>query len=87
VKKASDNELQRVGSHLGDYEIVEESEGEFVYIENCPKDYKRVGNRECIAQCPLGWPDMGSKCLKKGEMIFFPFVWTPGDGNLPNAPK
>jgi|ERR1711935_124364 len=87
VKKMSGDAKQRVGGNLGDYEMLEETEGEYIYIQNCPQDYKRVGNRSCIAKCPLGWPDMGNKCLKKGEMIFFPFVWTPGDGNMEGGDK
>jgi hypothetical protein len=87
VKKMSGDSKQRVGGNMGDYEMLEETEGEYIYVQNCPQDYKRVGNRSCIAKCPLGWPDMGNKCLKKGEMIFFPFVWTPGDGNMEGGDK
>lgn len=87
VKKMGGDAKQRVGGNMGDYEMLEETEGEYIYVQNCPQDYKRVGNRSCIAKCPLGWPDMGNKCLKKGEMIFFPFVWTPGDGNMEGGDK
>jgi len=78
----SGKEKQEVGIKLNQYEIVEETPGGFVFVQECPKDFKRIGNRTCMAVCPLGWSDMGRKCLKRGEMIFFPFVWQPGDGKV-----
>jgi hypothetical protein len=80
VKKGNDK--QQIGLLVGQWEILEETDGEFVFVEECAKDFKRVGNRECIALCPLGWPDMGRKCLKQGELVYFPFVWQPGDGKV-----
>jgi len=83
VKKGQ--EKQVVGLNLTQYEILEEDQGQYVFVQECAKDYKRVGARTCVAICPLGWPDMGRKCLKQGEMVFFPFVWQPGDGKvIPN---
>jgi len=83
VKKGK--EKQSVGLVQGQWEVLEETDDEFVFVQECSKDYKRVGNRECVALCPLGWPDMGRSCLKQGELIYFPFVWQPGDGKV--APK
>lgn len=57
-------EKHHVGMNAGDYEKIEESLGDFIYVQHCPRDYKRVGNLTCIAICPLGWPDVGNKCLK-----------------------
>jgi hypothetical protein len=79
VKRLNGQERQEIGLSLTDYEILEESDGEYVYVQNCPKDYKRVGNTMCVAVCPLGWPDLGNKCLKQGQLVFYPFVWQPGD--------
>jgi len=79
VKRLNGQERQEIGLGVNDYEILEEKDGEYVYIKNCPKDYKRVGNTMCVALCPLGWPDLGNKCLKQGQLVFFPFVWQPGD--------
>jgi hypothetical protein len=80
VKKGP--EKQTVGINLSQYEVVEETPGGYVFVQECSKDFKRLGNRECVAICPLGWPDMGRKCLKQGELIYFPFVWQPGDGKV-----
>merc|ERR1712170_62260 len=79
VKRLNGQERQEIGLGVTDYEILEEKEGEYVYVKNCPKDYKRVGNTMCVALCPLGWPDLGNKCLKQGQLVFFPFVWQLGD--------
>lgn len=79
VKRLNGQERQEIGLTINDYEILEETDGEYVYVRNCPKDYKRVGNTMCVAVCPLGWPDLGNKCLKQGQLVFFPFVWQPGD--------
>ena len=67
--------------------MIEETDAEYVYVRNCMEDFKRIGSVTCVAVCPLGWADLGHKCLKRGEMIFFPFVWTPGDGNLAGGDK
>jgi len=82
IKKLNGQERQEIGLTIDDYEILEETEGEYVYVRNCPKDYKRVGNTMCVAVCPLGWPDLGNKCLKMGQLVFFPFVWQPGDAKV-----
>jgi len=79
VKRLNGQERQEIGLSINDFEILEETDGEFIYVRNCPKDYKRVGNTMCVAVCPLGWPDLGNKCLKQGQLVFFPFVWQPGD--------
>ena len=79
VKRLNGQERLEIGLTVNDYEILEEKEGEYIYVKNCPKDYKRVGNTMCVALCPLGWPDLGNKCLKQGQLVFFPFVWQPGD--------
>merc|ERR1712170_31576 len=82
VKRLNGQERQEIGSALTDFEILEETEGEYVYVRNCPQDFKRVGNTMCVAVCPLGWPDLGNKCLKMGQLVFFPFVWQPGDAKV-----
>merc|ERR1719345_550627 len=82
IKKLNGQERQEIGLTIDDYEILEETDGEYVYVRNCPKDYKRVGNTMCVAVCPLGWPDLGNKCLKMGQLVFFPFVWQPGDAKV-----
>jgi len=82
IKRLNGQERQEIGLTIDDYEILEETEGEYVYVRNCPKDYKRVGNTMCVAVCPLGWPDLGNKCLKMGQLVFFPFVWQPGDAKV-----
>ena len=79
VKRLNGQERQEIGLTINDYEILEETEGEYVYVKNCPTDYKRVGSTMCVALCPLGWPDLGNRCLKQGQLVFFPFVWQPGD--------
>jgi len=86
VKRLNGQERQEIGLSVNDYEILEEKEGEYVYVRNCPKDYKRVGNTMCVALCPLGWPDLGNKCLKQGQLVFFPFVWQPGDQKVVPKP-
>jgi len=82
VKRLNGQDRQEIGLGVEDYEILEEKDGEYVYIKNCPKDYKRVGNTMCVALCPLGWPDLGNKCLKQGQLVFFPFVWQLGDSKV-----
>jgi len=79
IKRINGQKKEEIGIGINDYEILRENAGEYIYIKNCPKDYKRVGNTMCIALCPLGWPDLGNKCLKQGQLVFFPFVWQPGD--------
>jgi hypothetical protein len=86
VKRLNGQERMEIGLSVNDYEILEEKEGEYVYVRNCPKDYKRVGNTMCVALCPLGWPDLGNKCLKQGQLVFFPFVWQPGDQKVVPKP-
>lgn len=82
IKRLNGQERQEIGLTINDFEILEETEGEYVYVRNCAKDYKRVGNTMCVAVCPLGWPDLGNKCLKQGQLVFFPFVWQPGDAKV-----
>jgi len=82
VKRLNGQERQEIGLGVTDYEILEEKDGEYIYVRNCPKDFKRVGNTMCVALCPLGWPDLGNKCLKQGQLVFFPFVWQPGDAKV-----
>ena len=79
VKRLSGRDKREIGLTVNDWEILEETDGEFVYVKNCPRDFKRIGNSMCAAICPLGWPDMGNTCLKQGQLIFYPFVWQPGD--------
>ena len=78
----STKDKMSVGINSNDYESVESRPGFFVFIKMCPRDFKRYGSAECMAVCPLGWPDMGRKCLKQGELIYYPFVWQPGDGKV-----
>jgi len=86
IKRLNGQERQEIGLTINDYEILEEKEGEYIYVKNCPRDYKRVGNTMCVALCPLGWPDLGNKCLKQGQLVFFPFVWQPGDQKVVPKP-
>ena len=79
IKRLSGKNRQEVGLTINDWEILEENNGQFIYVRNCPTDFKRVGNSMCMGVCPLGWADVGNKCLKQGEFIFYPFVWQPGD--------
>lgn len=79
VKRLDAKNREEIGLAPHHYEMLEEKDGQYVYVRNCPKDYKRVGNTMCVALCPLGWPDLGNKCLKQGQLVFFPFVWQPGD--------
>jgi len=53
------------------------------YVRKCSEGYRRVGDYKCLAVCPLGWPDMGDRCLKRGALMVFPFVWQVGDGSKP----
>lgn len=71
-----------IGIDVNQWEVHERENGELMYIKNCPKDYARVGNRTCVAICPLAWSDTGERCMKRGEILYFPFVWQPGDGSL-----
>lgn len=75
-------EKQMVGLELNNYSIVEKRKNKFMYVQNCPKNYMRKGIRYCLAVCPLGWYDFVDRCEKRGELIFFPFVWQPGDGKV-----
>jgi len=79
IKRLNGQEREEIGLNFKDFQMLEETEGEYIYVRNCPKDYKRVGSTMCVAVCPLGWPDLGNKCLKQGQLVFFPFVWQPGD--------
>lgn len=51
------------------------------YFKKCKPGYSRVGYFKCLAGCPLGLPDLGDKCLKKGALIVFPFVLQVCDRN------
>lgn len=79
VKRLSGRDRHEVGLTVNDWEILEETDGDFLYVKNCPVDFKRMGSSMCISICPLGWPDNGNTCYKQGELIFYPFVWQPGD--------
>jgi len=50
------------------------------YVEKCKDGYERFGDYKCYVRCPLGWPDLGDRCMKKGALMVFPFVWQVGDG-------
>lgn len=52
------------------------------FVEKCGEGFQRVGPTRCIAVCPLGWPDLGDRCHKKGDIILMPFIWTVGDGQM-----
>lgn len=52
------------------------------YIEKCKEGFTRVGLTRCIAHCPLGWPDLGDRCHKTGDIVIMPFIWTVGDGQI-----
>lgn len=52
------------------------------FVEKCRESFQRVGFTRCIAQCPLGWPDLGDRCHKKGDIVLMPFIWTIGDGQI-----
>jgi len=49
------------------------------FIEKCSAGFTRVGAKLCVGTCPLGWPDLGDRCMKTGDMILMPFVWMVGD--------
>ena len=49
------------------------------FIEKCFPGFTRVGAKLCVGTCPLGWPDLGDRCMKTGDMILMPFVWMVGD--------
>jgi len=52
------------------------------YVKKCDDGYERVGDYRCLAKCPLGWPDLGDRCVKQGALLVFPFVWQVGDGSV-----
>lgn len=39
------------------------------FIERCFDGYIRVGAKLCVASCPLGWPDLGDRCMKTNDII------------------
>lgn len=49
------------------------------FIEKCKQGFTRVGAKLCVANCPLGWPDLGDRCMKTGDIVLMPFVWMVGD--------
>lgn len=57
------------------------------YVKKCKPGFRRLGDYRCLAECPLGWPDLGDRCQKKGGLIVFPFVWQVGDGNSDTKSK
>jgi len=57
------------------------------YVRRCSSGFVRVGDYKCLAKCPLGWPDLGDRCLKKGSLMVFPFVWQVGDGSSTDSSK
>lgn len=61
--------------------ITYESFGRY-FVEKCKEGFQRVGFTRCIAGCPLGWPDLGDRCHKKGDIVLMPFIWTVGDGQF-----
>ena len=87
VKRLAGRDRKEIGLTVNDWEILEETDGEFIYVKNCPTDFKRMGSSMCVAICPLGWPDNGNTCFKQGELIFYPFVWQPGDQKVIPAGK
>ena len=59
-------------------EDCEEIAGKFVKI--CAEGSKRLGLRNCVAVCPLGWHDEGARCRKPAVYrLTQPFYWTQGD--------
>ncbi len=50
------------------------------WVKKCTEGYKRVGLRNCVAICPLGWHDEGHRCRKPAVYrLTQPFYWTHGD--------
>lgn len=41
-----------IGINFNEWGIHKRDNGEYLYIENCPKDYERVGSKYCVAICP-----------------------------------
>lgn len=52
------------------------------FIEKCVAGYTRIGAKLCVSLCPLGWPDLGDRCIKTGDIILMPFVWMVGDDSM-----
>ena len=50
------------------------------FVEKCREGYARFGAANCVAVCPIGWPDLGDWCVKNEFIVFDPFLWTAGDG-------
>jgi len=63
-----------------------ESFGRF-FVEKCNEGFMRVGLTRCIAVCPLGWPDLGDRCMKTGDIVLMPFVWMVGDDAMGDEMK
>lgn len=75
--------MEYFGKHHGITPSSEEYESYGSYfIEKCKEGFMRVGLTRCIAVCPLGWPDLGDRCHKKGDIVLMPFIWTIGDGQI-----
>jgi hypothetical protein len=51
-----------------------------IYVQECDKDFQRIGQTMCNPKCPFGWPDLGDRCQKKNRLVLMPFVWQVGDG-------
>jgi hypothetical protein len=75
--------MEYFGKHHGVTPSSEEYESYGSYfVEKCKEGFMRVGLTRCIAVCPLGWPDLGDRCHKKGDIVLMPFIWTIGDGQI-----
>lgn len=54
--------------------------GENGFYPKCKEGFKKLNQNLCFPKCPLGWPDLGDKCLKAGTLgLGAPFTWTAGD--------
>ena len=50
------------------------------WVRKCTEGYKRVGLKNCVAICPLGWHDEGARCRKPAVYrLTQPFFWAHGD--------
>ena len=73
---SENTEETKLITNMDDWEIYDGK-----YVRRCSPGFVRVGDYKCLAKCPLGWPDLGDRCLKKGSLMVFPFVWQVGDGS------
>ena len=50
------------------------------WVPACTEGLKRVSLNKCIAVCPLGWHDEGSRCRRPAAYrLSQPFFWSIGD--------